>query len=810
MRKIFSVLSGIAFFTSILAQNYSRPFDPNERPREHPVDIERMKVEVEFDRLDTENPRVLGKVTHTFTALRLTVDSIYFDGPGITVKKCTINNNEAKTRTTPEGVWVYTPSLKWGTRHSIIFDYESTPKRGIYFIGWKSLANRDTTNPFAIRNQIWTQGQGIDNRHWIPMYDDPNDKYITETVVKFDRKYQVLSNGKLVSKTDNKNGTLTWHYAMSKPHAGYLLMLGIGEYSVKTIKSSSGVSINQWYYTGMESRVEPTYRYMKEMFDFMEKELGVPYPWESYSQIMVQDFLYGAMENTTATIFGDFFFVDERGYHDRNYVGVNCHELTHQWFGDYITARSAADIWLQESYATYYPKLFFGFLNSEDDYRWRERGEANSALSAAKNDNLPVRHSGSGTARVYAKGSHVIAMLRYVLGDESFKKVITNYLKNKAYANVETNDLYQTIQDVLGLSPDWFFKQWIYGGGEPHYHVKYESLNNPKGGLTRISVQQIHARNEVIGLFKMPIVMEVHYKNGTYDSKMVWIEDEFTVTDIPNEEGYEIDYVLFDPNSKVLKKLTFKKSDEELMAQAGKAPNMMDRYDALIELRSKPLNEKRAWLTERFSAEKHHGIKAEILSQLKGDSGSESLFVEALDDEAKEVREAAIKNGAGGDIFRQALLKAVNDPSYANAETALRRISTDYPGTITKEALVKSEKVLSMGNAFRIAWLEIIYGMDRNSAHISELENFASSTYEFRTRISAMEALKRLNHLSPQGCLHLFNAALSNNGRLSAPAVSVLEYFNEQQAFRSLIRTEAAGLNADTGNRLKQRCSFLK
>src|SRR5690606_21995695 len=315
------------------------------------------------------------------------------------------------------------------------------------------------------------QGQGTDHRYWIPMYDDANDKFITETIITFDKKYEVLSNGKKLGEKVNNDGTKTWHYTMTKPHAGYLLMLAIGEYDILKGRTKKGTPLSLYYYPDLKDRAEPTYRKTAEMFDVLESETGIKYPWDSYSQVMVQDYIYGAMENTTATIFGDFFNCDERQFFDRNYMGVNCHELTHQWFGDYITHRSRADIWLHESYATYFPKLFFKGLYGMEEYQWMEYNEMKRALGAGKVDDNPIRNTGGGSARYYPKGSTVIAMLRRVLGDEEFKVALNHYMTTHAYANVETNDLYQAIQDKLGLSPQWFFDQWLYKGGEPHYKV---------------------------------------------------------------------------------------------------------------------------------------------------------------------------------------------------------------------------------------------------------------------------------------------------------------------------------------------------
>jgi aminopeptidase N len=235
------------------------------------------------------------------------------------------------------------------------------------------------------------------------MYDNMNDKFTTETITTFDKDYSVLSNGALKSVKANADGTKTWHYAMGHPHAGYLLMLAIDKYAIKKTKTKTGVPVAFYYYPESPEKVEPTSMYTEKMIEFLEEETGIPYPWESYSQVMVQDFMYGAMENTTATIFGDFFNVDSRGFLDRNYIGVNCHELTHQWFGDLITARGGGDTWLQESYATYYAKIFFGTIEGDDRVKMMQRQEMNAALRASETDNNPIRFSGAGTARVYQK-----------------------------------------------------------------------------------------------------------------------------------------------------------------------------------------------------------------------------------------------------------------------------------------------------------------------------------------------------------------------------------------------------------------------
>lgn len=777
MKKIILLLIAFSFVSAAQAQHFvCHPYDAGAKPRQHPVDILHMKVEVSFV---PEQKLVKGKVTHTFTPLQKAVDSIYFDGPGIRIKTAKLNGKSVKYTTNKEGITVFpaTP-LTWDTQHLIEFEYEANPDRGIYFIGWDLPEAPNNTNPWRVRRQIWTQGQGIDNRHWIPMYDDANDKFTTETVVVFDEKYQVLSNDRRVKEENNGDGTKTWRYAMSKPHAGYLLMLGIGEYGIIERKTASGVPLHLYYYPDLKDRAEPVYRHSEYMFSFLEKETGVAYPWERYSQIMVQDFIYGAMENTTATIFGDFFNVDERAYLDRNYVGVNCHELTHQWFGDMITHRSRADIWLHESFATHYPKVMIREMEGIAPYQWAQKAEMERALAAGKKDSYPIRHSQGGSSRYYPKGSTVISMLKDVIGEDEFNRVIKYYLTKHAYQNVETNDLYQAIQDVLGESPDWFFQQWIYNGGEPHYKVKWEDVLANGKRNTRLTVNQIQEQNQWVGLFKMPIDIEVYYENGNTTKETVWVEKETEIINIANPKGQKPAFVVFDAGNKVLKNLTFERSYEELAAQALTAKEPIDRLLAIEALKETPFATKRALLHKIYDTEKFYGLRAAAAAQFVNDVESYDYTKKALKDKDVHVRKAVIENVEEVPFALieefEALLK---DSSYQVIETTLVKMSNNFED-LNERFLNQVKDVLGMHNAIRIIWLEKMGSHVRTSKqeHWTQLVDFSGPAYEFRTRLNAFEAIKRMNLFDDDVFENALNAATAENRRLAGPAYSFLEH----------------------------------
>ncbi len=786
MKKIFGALLLISSIAS--AQNSYRSYlKDNTSYREHSLDITRMKVEVSFE---PQKGLVKGKVTHSFTVLQRQVDSVFFDAPGISIKSASLSGQALAFSTEAKGVWVKPAKpFRWDETGTITFEYEATPRKGIYFIGW-NVPENPVKNPFAVRKQIWTQGQGVDNRYWIPMYDDMNDKFITETVITFENGYEVLSNGALIKRSANKNNTTTWHYSMSKPHAGYLLMLGIGKYGIKKTKSGRGVPMNLYYYPEFANRAEPTYRFSEMMIDFLEKETGVNYPWESYSQIMVQDFLYGAMENTTATIFGDFFNVDERGFIDRNYVGVNCHELTHQWFGDYITARDVRDTWLQESWATYYPKQLTRKLYGEDAYNWQRRGEQNSAIEASKKDLNPVRYSGAGTARVYPKGSNIISMLAYVLGEEEWKRALNHYLKTHAYANVETNDLQQAIQDKLGKDMGWFFDEWVMRGGEPQYTVRYEDKND-KGGnrSTEIVVEQTHERNEQVGLFKMPVSFEVHYTDGSFDKTTEWISEQFEMVKVDNKGKKDIAFVLFDPNSMVMKTVKFKKDYEELKAQVTSAPNLLDRYDALVALKSIDLEQKRDVLMQVFRNETFHAMKSEVINQLANDVVTIEQLLVVFKGTDPQPKISLIKSYTGSNpLVLISFNMALRDSSYDVVQASIEKLcALDEISRKSYLDLVKD--IYGMNNSVNIKYHELsaVYRFEADM-HTNALVDYTSNQWEFRTRNNAFASLKNLNVCNEKLVINLFDAMLSTNSRLAGPASELASYLAAQAANSSMIR----------------------
>jgi len=766
-------------FPSEAQEKVSRSYyiDEGLVPREHFVDFTHLKLNASFD-----PPKGVIKATveENFKVLRRSLDSLFLDAVNIQFHSVKLDGKTVDYRQDKKGISLFfDPALEWESEHQISIEYEAKPRKGLYFIGWNDSSGRS-------RKQIWTQGQGVNNRHWIPMYDEKNDKITSEVIVEFDENYEVLSNGKKLKEKKIGGNRKKWHYKISHPHAPYLIMLGIGKYAIEEKKSKSGVPLKFFYYPKEKDHLEPTYRYSLEMFDFLEKEIGVPYPWETYAQIPVQDFMYGAMENTTATIFGDFYLVNSRSFRDKNYLRVNAHELAHQWFGNMVTARSSAHHWLQESFATHYDLVVQREAFGQNHFDWVRRTYNQQAIEASKDDLKPIAHSQAGTVRHYPKGALVLEMLKYVVGREQFNAAIKYYLKKHAYGNVDSKNLLIAFHERLGMSLNWFWEEWIRRGGEPNYEVK---LIETEKGLG-FYVRQTHQQSDLVGLFKMPIEFEVYFKDGSKESKRIWIDEESHLVEfmLPNDK--EVDFTLFDPGSQVLKTVQFSKPLNQLLAQAVKAPSLLDRYDAIEALIKTEFPKKNDFLKERLKAEEFHSIKSLILGH----------FVPQLNADAAELIKWIIENDSTD--AKKAILdytiriprelendyvKLLRDSSYEVAEKALELLAFYHPEETEKYLNILKDEKGNRSHNIRIKWLEIAYQKDGEAEHLAELIDLTSPAHEFLSRVKAAKALKRINVLTEDALTYLFDGMFSFNSRLSGPMKSVIDHFFEQNKYKKEI-----------------------
>jgi aminopeptidase N len=398
----------------------------------------------------TINPKdksVRGAVSCWFKVLKAT-DTIKIDAQNMNFTDVELNQKEIQFTTNGKQI-ILISSFKKGI-NNISFNYVARPKQAIYFVGSEENDNI----------QIWTQGQGKNTSNWLPSFDDVKEKVIFNLEVVVDSKYQVISNGILKSKVNNNSMTY-WKFNMQKPMSSYLLMLAIGKFEKQTEQSNSGIPLEMYYEPKDKFKFEPTYRYSKQLFDFLEREIGVKYPWGIYKQAPVREFLYAGMENTSATLFSTRYVVDDTGFEDRSYTNVNAHELAHQWFGNLVTAESSKHHWLQEGFATYYALLAEKEIYGEDYFYSKLYESAQQLKFASRTDTIPVLNAKASSLTFYQKGAWALFVLHEAIGDKAFKKAVKCYLKKQSFQTVNTSDFFAEISKVSNYDLNNFSKVWL-------------------------------------------------------------------------------------------------------------------------------------------------------------------------------------------------------------------------------------------------------------------------------------------------------------------------------------------------------------
>tara|TARA_B100000795_G_scaffold263296_1_gene242249 strand:- start:21564 stop:23633 length:2070 start_codon:yes stop_codon:yes gene_type:complete len=405
------------------------------------VDIIRISAEV---RPSLSEKQIHGRVTVTFLILKDTQE-VYLDAVAMEPEAASKSANTAiMVRFTKDKVWLE-GAFKKGTTYSVNFEYAATPNKALYFVG----------------EQIWTQGQGKNTSHWLPSLDDMNDKIEFDLTILAPKGKTVVSNGSLIKKIDSQ-GLTSWFFDMKQPMSSYLVAFTIGNYSSTKMFSKSGISLEHYIDVQDTLHLESTYRYSKKLFDFLEAEIGVAYPWQNYKQVPVRDFLYAGMENTGCTFFSKAFVVDSIGFKDRNYVKVNAHELAHQWFGNLVTETSGTHHWLHEGFATYYALLAERELFGDDYYYWKLFESANRLMALSEQGKgQSMLDAKASSLTFYEKGAWALHLLREAIGEASFSAAIKSYLNKYQFKNVNTTQFIAEIKAHTSIDVSQWQKDWL-------------------------------------------------------------------------------------------------------------------------------------------------------------------------------------------------------------------------------------------------------------------------------------------------------------------------------------------------------------
>lgn len=617
-------------------REFRLPGTPVRYPPDRVADISHVRLEL---RVDPEKETLRGTATHRLSPIGQPLRRLPFDLVGLTVDGVTSGGRDLRFHHEGGVLDVYFDrAVPVGRELEVAIAYHGTPVSGLNF----NHPDRDHPNR---GHQAWSQGQDEYSRYWFPGHDFPNQRSTTEVIVSAPARYDTVSNGRLLS-TRVKGQWKTWHWSQEEPHVIYLVTLVIGRFE-RWEETVNGLLYEYLVPPGRKADGLRAFKDTPEMVRVFTELAGTPYPWARYAQVVVEDFTWGGMENTSATTYIDDMLPDSRAYGEYDHERLVSHELAHQWFGDLVTCREWAHAWLNEGFATYahpyWAEVFHGWeegqrlraqhlqLYFQEDARYRRPIVSRTYQEPTE---LFDRH-------LYEKAGLVLWMLRRVLGDEVFHACVHEYVRRHRDALVVTEDLVRAFEDVSGRSLGWFFDQWIFGGGHPEFQVGYSW--DDATGTAGLSVRQRQKLEAPTPLFRAPL--EVAFGQQGKPPVIHRIEvgargeadDGFTFA-LPARPTW----VRFDRENSVVKTLDFERAEELLLGQLDQ-DEMTGRAEAARALGRKATPRAVAALDARLGADEFWYVQAEAARGL-GDAGTNAArdsLLRALSHSNPRVRTAA-------------------------------------------------------------------------------------------------------------------------------------------------------------------------
>jgi aminopeptidase N len=747
---LFAFAAMLAIF---IAATQLRADESYARSRDY--DLQHSKIALRFD---LGQKKVLGEVTHSLSILRDGTAKIVFDSAGLTIQKVTVNKAAAKFETTPEKLTIsLATEAKIGDKFDVFIRYEGKPTKGMYFI----LPDKDYPDR---PSQIWTQGESQDTHYYLPTYDYPNDRLTTETILTVPSSWITVSNGKLVSVSDAGKGLKTWYWKESVPSSTYLITVVAGEF--EEVKDSwRGIPVTYYAPKGRGDRLAINYGRTPAMMELFSKKFSVDYPWEKYAQVMVDDFVAGGMENSSATTNTSNSLIHPK-LAPEYFTGEDdliSHELGHQWFGDLVTTKDWGNIWLNEGFATFLETVWTEAHFGKDQADYERWNGAHDWFESHNLWNKPVvRHdfddSSEFDGNAYGKGGWVLYMLRHQIGEDAFYRGLQHYLEVNRGKNVVTADLAKAIEEASHTNVDQFFSQWLYGAGGPKFDLSY--TYDAEKHQVLLAVKQTQKVEGRVGLFRVPVEVEITTATGPKLYNVTVSKDKQTFP-LPAESAPLM--VLFDKGGHILKSAEFHKEKKEWLYQLKNAADLADRADAVVALgKIKNDEEVVAALGEALHNDKAWGVRAtaaDTLGQLGGASASKVLLgaldsndkpwvryhvVAALGNFKDDAAVAAKLNSVAkqDDSYRarasalQALGRLKGPNAFATLEGA---VAGDSPDGFLRNAALRSFGSLGDDKAvpLLLQWSAVGKPIDSRTAAIRSLASLQKDNKDITKQIAA-------------------------------------------------------------------------
>lgn len=668
---LVNLLAGAAWAEPGTAHRFVDDSQPWHEPAARDVDVQHLDLTVTLDPAGKVAGTAIykGLVREAATelvldAVDLTLDEAVWVAPG-RAGKADVQKDGGKWRVTlPDGTT--------GSAFALRLVWHATPKRGLIFVQPDADAPRRPQH-------VWTQGETEEARHWLPCPDDPDERLSWNVTATAPAVWTVLSNGEFKGRTAaGAQATTRFDFAQEAPI--YLLNLAAGPWTEVTHPHPT-TPLRTWVLADQAADAARAYGVTPDILDALNSLTGMAYPWGRYGHVIVEDFSFGGMENVTLTTLTDRAVPDARAMLDWQVDGLVAHELAHQWFGDWLTCRTWADVWLNEGFASYFDSLVVEKrlgrerLDEEmDDARGSYLGEAAEYLRPIVTDRyrdadeLFDRHT-------YAKGALVLHMLRRRLGDAAFFRGISAYVRSGP-RSVETADFQRAMEGASSQSLRGFFARWVRQPGHPVLEAKltWEAASS----TYKIALEQKQKVTPGQPAFDLwiPLRLELAGQTVTTRYHLSGLTGEYTL----RTDGRPL-HVEVDPDLSVLADWTWIADADDLAAMAGRGSTAEVRLQAVRALGKQLTSAVAIGALRRAAADDaSRRVRAEAARQLgKADKtdAQAALTLAAQRDPEALVRTAA--TAALGELHEiqtwDLLLRlARSDKSYAVVKAALQAL----------------------------------------------------------------------------------------------------------------------------------------
>jgi aminopeptidase N len=712
---------------------------------EHARTYDLLDVRFSID-FDLDKRHIRGEATNTISPIQDGLREAVFDSEDLRILGATVDGREARYQVDREHVVVALDrAAKPGEKIAVTIAYEGEPTNGLHWVG------PEPGYPNKPR-QCWSQGEDMDNHFWIPTWDYPNDRATTECFLTCADDLVAVSNGMLVeSKPGPRPGTKTWHYKLDQPYVTYLIAVAIGPWA-RYADDFRGKPVEYFVNKDVdEATARRSFGDTPDMLAFFSDKIGVEYPWPKYAQVAVTEFVVGGMENVTTTLQTDSTLHDERAHLDSTSEGLVAHELAHQWWGDYLTCRDWSHLWLNEGFATYFQVMYAEHKRGTDELRLQMRRQQSGFRNQdPADDPKPLVSTGftrkgdEANHHVYTKGSSVLHMLRFVLGDDAFWKAIHHYCDSHRQELVDSRDFQIAINEATGQPLDWFFDEWVTGAGYPKFEVS--ASWDDATDVETLVVKQTQKVGGAVPLFRMPVDVKF-VADGKKTVKRIWVSKAEETFAFPLDARPQI--VRFDDGGWIAKTLKFEKTTDDWMFQLANDDDVIGRLEAMDSLADRTSDDRVVDALARCLGSKDledvRDDAARALGKRKDSPAARQALVAALGDPKSAVRAAAASSlGAwekDAEIYASLKKLLAGDPSYRVCTSALRSMRK-VQGAAAWDDIAAARAMPSQRDQIADAALEMLADIDGAKA-LPMLLDEASYGKPYATRFTAMSALAK-------------------------------------------------------------------